>query len=652
MTERQAIESHNSGCAQNVELTDEQQPQRSTNSMAAAVHCLRSHQQSAQHQLARICQPHISIPLTSPHSSCDPVTRSPSQSVVAEAFLYQPHSSAPSFALLATVYAAAMHRVDRLCGHVVTSLADTSLIRPQLLSSSAPARSLSSSTTATSTPSSSSSSDDSDLDSAAAGLSSVDPAFMSPLVRDVNYLRHKMIDIIAKHESPDIARHVTQLITLSSAYRASRDVKDLQTLQQMVHSTCFIAAPQHQSMVGPLNTTSSHSLLHPQTLQIVHAFHELLTLANLSESHHRIRRWKRYQRGEGEVLSKEQSPASAFHELIKLGHTPAFISSAMANQRTDFVLTAHPTQATRRTLLTKYAQIANVLAMRERTDLSPAAAKHVDEELDRLLLACWRTNTVRRVRPTPLDEARAGLAEVEDTLWYAVPRHLRNVDDALAEIGAPPLPPSRSPVTFSSWMGGDRDGNPFVTADVTREVVLLSRWRAADRYYRAIDDLMWSLSMTTASPDLLHLIHSLQALHRQDVTDKTARTFADYKPSHTANHTPHDPVREYRQDSALTDEPYRIVLAHLREQLFVTRKYLEYSVNGDHTRASAYLKRHRQSMIWSKEQLLSPLLTIYSSLLACNDTIIADGALKDVMRNIDVSERHTHTLTMRSPSLC
>ena len=511
-----------------------------------------------------------------------------------------------------------MHRVGQLWGHMAPggSGADRVFIHPYLLSSS-PSKSLPSPSDATD----------------ASSSSDPDPAFMSPLVRDVSYLRHKMIDIIAKHESPDIARHVTTLITLSSAYRDSRDVKDLQSLQQLVHSTCFFSSPSGPT-VGPPSLHSSHSLLHPQTFQIVHAFHELLSLANLAESHHRIRRWKRYQRGEGEVLSKEQSPASAFQKLLQLGHSPAFISSAMASQRTDFVLTAHPTQATRRTLLTKYAEIANVLAMRERSDLSPAASKHIDEELDRLLLACWRTNTVRRVRPSPLDEARAGLAEVEDTLWYAVPRHLRNVDDALAEIGAPPLPPSRSPVTFSSWMGGDRDGNPNVTADVTREVVLLSRWRAADRYYRAVDDLMWQLSMTTASPDLLHLVHAMQQQHRLDVTDKTARNFADYKPSHTTSHTPHDAVRHYRQDSALTDEPYRIVLAHLREQLFVTRKYLEYSVNGDHGRASAYHKRHRASMIVSKDQLMSPLLTIYSSLLACNDSIIANGALKDLLRNI------------------
>ena len=340
------------------------------------------------------------------------------------------------------------------------------------------------------------------------------------------------------------------------------------------------------------------------------------------------------------MLSKEQSPASSFARLRQLGFSPSDISAAMAEQRMDFVLTAHPTQATRRTLLSKYAQIANVLAMRERSDLSPLAEQHVDEELDRLLLSCWRTNTVRRVRPSPMDEARAGLAVVEDVLWFAVPRHLRNVDDALREIKAPPLPPSRSPITFSSWMGGDRDGNPFVTHEVTRDVVYLSRWRAADLYWRAIDELMWSLSMQTASPDLLLLVHRLQSQSRDDgAFDRTARNFPDYRPLPSVSPSHGAPAstaqsRTDKHDGQLSDEPYRIVLAHLREQLFVTRKYLEYLVNGDVSRAQAYIKNHRASLIVEKRQLLNPLLTIYSSLLQCNDHLIAQGPLTDVMRNI------------------
>ncbi len=135
----------------------------------------------------------------------------------------------------------------------------------------------------------------------------------------------------------------------------------------------------------------------------------------------------------------------------------------------DFVLTAHPTQATRRTLLTKYAAIATLLGTRERTDLSPYAKKHVEEDLERLILSCWRSNTVRRVRPSPVDEARAGLAVIEDVLWQAVPIHLRTVDEALIKIGAPPTPPDRSSITFSSWAGGDRDGNPNVTHEVIQQ---------------------------------------------------------------------------------------------------------------------------------------------------------------------------------------
>ena len=461
---------------------------------------------------------------------------------------------------------------------------------------------------------------------------------MDPLSRDVALLRSKMIAVIAQHESADIAQHVTTLIHLSSKYRQSEDLKDLETLTQVVHATCFLSAsspagPQSASASFPSSSQSEQSsLLHPQCLQIARAFHELLNLANLCESHHRIRRWKRFQRGEGDVLSKEQSPASAFQRLQQLGFSPAAISAAMAEQRTDFVLTAHPTQATRRTLLSKYAQIANILALR-------GAQQTCRRQRRSTWTRSWTACCSAAGGPTrcgacahrPWRRPGPGLAVVEDTLWFAVPRHLRNVDDALIEIGAPPLPPACSPVTFSSWMGGDRDGNPFVTAEVTREVVFLSRWRAADLYYKAVDALMWTLSMTSASADLLQRVHQIQTqagqLTAADVHDKTARYFADYHPS--------DRSREYRQDSALTDEPYRIVLAHLREKLFVTRKYLEYAVNGDLPRASAYIKKRSRLLVKTRADLQTDLLTCYSSLLAvCNDELIAEGALKDLLRNI------------------
>ena len=105
-------------------------------------------------------------------------------------------------------------------------------------------------------------------------------------------------------------------------------------------------------------------------------------------------------------------------------------------------------------------------------------------------------------RSLPQDEARSGLLVVETQLWNALPNFMRTVDDALAKIGAEPLPPNVTPFVIGSWIGGDRDGNPFVTAEVTRDVILLGRWRAADLYYRQVDRLLFELSVTKASEEL------------------------------------------------------------------------------------------------------------------------------------------------------
>lgn len=465
-----------------------------------------------------------------------------------------------------------------------------------------------------------------------------DDYFSEPLNKDVRLLRSRLIKVIGEHESNNIAGQVQQLIDLSSKYRESHTEKDFLALQQAVHSLCF-TSPSGNPSNTLQNYSSSPCVLKPSALQIARAFHELLNIANLAESHHRIRRWKRFQRGEGQVLSQEQQPAVAFQQLIQDAHiSPEDLTTAMASQRIDFVLTAHPTQATRRTLLTKYASIAFILSQMERTDLSPTAAKHLEEELDRVLLACWRSNTVRRIRPLPMTEARAGAAVIEDVIWYALPRHLRNVDDALIANKAAPLPPNYSPIKFSSWMGGDRDGNPNVTAEVTREVIWFNRWRAADLFYRACNNLMWLLSMTNATEALWELART--CLKNKSVLRKFSEN------SRTGTTT----TRELLHVSVAPDEPYRIVLSYVRESLYITRKYCELQFNGDVHGAQDWYSKYSSRIITRKSRLMKPLKACYDSLCACGDSLIAGGELIDVMRRLDAFGVSLYKLDIRQES--
>lgn len=120
--------------------------------------------------------------------------------------------------------------------------------------------------------------------------------------------------------------------------------------------------------------------------------------------------------------------------------------------------------------------------------------QEIDEALQREILAAFRTDEIRRTPPTPQDEMRAGMSYFHDTIWNGVPKFLRRVDTALKNIGIDERLPYDVPlIQFSSWMGGDRDGNPRVTPEVTRDVCLLARMMAANMYFSKMGSLMFEV---------------------------------------------------------------------------------------------------------------------------------------------------------------
>ncbi|KAG2269561.1 hypothetical protein Bca52824_064116 [Brassica carinata] len=149
--------------------------------------------------------------------------------------------------------------------------------------------------------------------------------------------------------------------------------------------------------------------------------------------------------------------------------------------------------------------LQHLLEYNDRPDLGFEDRETVIEDLVREITSLWQTDELRRQRPTPVDEARAGLNIVEQSLWKAVPLYLRRVSSSLKKLTGKPLPLTCTPIKFGSWMGGDRDGNPNVTAKVTKEVSLMSRWMAIDLYIREIDSLRFELSMNRCSDRLSRL---------------------------------------------------------------------------------------------------------------------------------------------------
>ena len=238
----------------------------------------------------------------------------------------------------------------------------------------------------------------------------------------------------------------------------------------------------------------------PATREVTRGFALFLTLANVAEQHHRLRRRREHERA-GDSPQKGSLDES-LTRLLEEGHAAEVLASRLRTQQVELVLTAHPTEITRSTVIQKLKRIAELLRENDRPDLVPFERERIEEQLRGRITSLWLTDEIRREKPSPLDEARAGLFWFEQTLWDATADFLRRLDRASRTHLDEPLPWDVVPVRFGSWMGGDRDGNPNVTAAITRRVVCLARAFACTLYRREIGTLAEELSLDAASEAL------------------------------------------------------------------------------------------------------------------------------------------------------
>jgi phosphoenolpyruvate carboxylase len=297
-----------------------------------------------------------------------------------------------------------------------------------------------------------------------------------PLRDDVRLLGELLGQVLREQEGDELFQRVERVRALAKSARSGAG--DFETLAEDLASMPVEAA-----------------------LPIARAFAHFLNLANIAEQHHRIRRRRAYLR-DPSASPQRGSCGDVFPRLIAGGLSPAGLFDAVSSLQIELVLTAHPTEIARRTLVHKYNRIAHALGRRDRDDLTLPERDALSDDLLREVTAAWGTSEIRQQRPTPLDEVRGALTLFPESLWDAVPRYVRAVDRALRAATGRPLPAGVIPVRFGSWIGGDRDGNPNVTADVTRRASLLARWVAADLYLSDIDALRDELSMLRATPEL------------------------------------------------------------------------------------------------------------------------------------------------------
>ena len=231
----------------------------------------------------------------------------------------------------------------------------------------------------------------------------------------------------------------------------------------------------------------------PRAETIVRAFALYFQLVNTAEQTHRVRRRRYYQRAPG-APPQPGSLADTAARLRGLGVTPGELMTAVERIDLRPVFTAHPTESVRRTVQSKLLAIHHLLLRRE--DATPLERAAIDAETALHVEALWQSDELRDRRPTVLEDVRLLLATFDQTLWDAVPPVYADLRRAVQAAGGDPLP-ATSPLSFGSWMGGDRDGNPYVTPDVTLQTAYLMKERLLLRYVEAVRELEVYLAHST-----------------------------------------------------------------------------------------------------------------------------------------------------------
>jgi phosphoenolpyruvate carboxylase len=224
------------------------------------------------------------------------------------------------------------------------------------------------------------------------------------------------------------------------------------------------------------------------------AFAVYFDLVNLAEEVHRIEALRERARARHPAPIAE-SIREAVAELSAQGTTPAQMAALLRALRIELVLTAHPTEAKRRTVLSKLQRIAEVLRRLAEADLLPRERDALIGSLGAEVTTLWLTDRTRTARPAVTDEVRTGLYFVDGVFWETLPRVANDLDAALRE-HYPSLGARPAWLTLASWIGGDRDGNPAVTAAVTAETLRLHRGLAVERHRRSLQDLARRLSVS------------------------------------------------------------------------------------------------------------------------------------------------------------
>ena len=321
------------------------------------------------------------------------------------------------------------------------------------------------------------------------------------------------------------------------------------------------------------------------TFKLTRAFSHILNLMNLAESLDASRKLNEFEN----PYFKSKNQNLFIEDIIEsLFKNKKISDKKIYEQATKLdigiVLTAHPTEVKRRTLIQKYANLIEIMEQRHLYKKYPSKIIELDRKLYSEIAIIWKTDELKRTKPSPLDEARWGLAVIEDSLWDTIPKVYKRLNDIFRKNLKKDLPRDFNPIQFGSWMGGDRDGNPNVTAEVTKKVILFSRWQAAKLYEKELTKLIQDLSMEECSTKI-------------------------------------------KRATGNSYEPYRVYLRPIRDKVRLTHQLIENHLNNG-------ADLDEKKLIQNKNEITLPLREVRKSLKANRGEYIANADLLDLMRRV------------------
>ncbi|MFP3914243.1 MAG: phosphoenolpyruvate carboxylase [Actinomycetota bacterium] len=397
---------------------------------------------------------------------------------------------------------------------------------------------------------------------------------------DIRRLGHQLGEALTRQHGQRLLDLVEEVRALTKRIRQEDDPR---------------AGPELDALLGGLELA--------ETIQLMRAFTSYFYLANVAEQVHRLEDLADTENGNSLTATVERIRSADLDEDL--------VAAVLERLELRPVFTAHPTEAARRTILTKLRTLAELVEERRDPRATDSDRERVDRRVAELIDQIWQTDELRLERPEPLDEARSMAFYFDQLFQDVLPALGEDVDLHLRQLG--PAAGLHSPIRFGTWVGGDRDGNPSVTPGVTLEVLEMQHDRGLRNLTSAVEQLAEELSTSgriqSISPELRRSLAEDQDL-LPGVWERFGRLNAG--------------------------EPYRLKCAYIHQRLINTRQRI---LEGT---------RHQPGLDYpGPEALLEELDLMRHSLMAHRGALVADGVLMRLMRNVATFGFHVATMDVR-----